>query len=311
MTERPFFSVIMPVYNRAAVVGRSIRSCLQQDFDSFEIVIVDDGSSDGTIDAVRSFNDPRIRLVVHERNRGRGPARNTGMAAARGQWLVFLDSDDELLPGALTTIHRRATAADSSIGGLRFMCVDESGTSPVPPHRDQVFEYEDYLRWLDEAVKVETLPCARAATFPLVQYADSHATERSYHLDLARAARVQACSDVVRRYHHDVADRITITTPERDLRYAPDEAEDARTVLVKHGEAIRRFAPRTYWFLLSHAMMSSFLAGRRLDGIRYALRAWRMTPFAPRLYAIPLVGLLGPRPLAQFKNLWRRTRAAA
>ncbi|HYC60599.1 MAG TPA: glycosyltransferase family A protein [Thermoanaerobaculia bacterium] len=311
MTDRPFFSVIMPVYNRAAVVGRSINSCVQQDFESFELVVVDDGSSDGTVDAIRSFKDRRIRLIAHERNRGRGPARNTGMAAARGEWLVFLDSDDELLPDALAAIHRRAIAADPSIGGLRFMCVDEEGISPVPAHRDEIFEYEDYLRWLDVAVKVETLPCARASTFPAVQYPDSHATERSYHLDLARASRVQACTDVVRRYHHDVADRITVTTPERDLRYAPDEADDAREVLRKHGDAMRRFAPRTYWFLLSHATMSSFMAGRRMDGVRYALRAGRITPFAPRLYAITLVGLFGPRRLAQLKNFWRRTRAAA
>lgn len=307
-SAQPFFSIIMPVYNRAAVVGRALQSCLSQSFASFEVVAVDDGSADDSVGVIRAVEDPRVRLIVHERNRGRGPARNTAMADASGTWFVFLDSDDELLPGALEIIHRRATAADASIGGLRFMCRDEEGTSPVPPHRDEIFDYEGYLRWLDIAVKQETLPCARATTFPAVQYADSHASERWYHLELARTSRVQACSEVVRRYHHDVPDRITVPVAARTLRYAADEADDARQVLARHGDALRRFAPQTYQQTLAAAATANFVAGRRLDGLRYAARAWRRVPFSPRLYVVVALGMIGRRPLAEMQAL--RARAA-
>lgn len=310
MTERPFFSIIMPVYNRAAVVGRAIGSCLSQDFRSFEIVAVDDASSDDSAAAIRAFSDPRVRLVVHEKNRGCGPARNTGMAAARGEWLVFLDSDDELLPGALEAIHRRAAAAGPEIGGLRFMCRDEHGTSPDPPYRNEVFAYEDYLRWLDVAVKQEALPCARASTFPGVRYTDSHTFERWYHLEMARNWRVQNCSDVVRRYHHDVADRLTIPTPERGLRYAPDLADDDREVLRVHGEALRRLAPATYRALLSEVTTASFMAGRRLDGLRHAARAWLLMPASPQLYAVVALGLVSRRLVAELKSLRARIQRA-
>jgi glycosyltransferase involved in cell wall biosynthesis len=309
MTTRPFFSIIMPVYDRAAVVGRALRSCLSQSFDSFEIVVVDDGSRDDSVAAVRSFTDPRVRLVLHERNRGQGPARNTAMSEARGEWLLFLDSDDELLPGALEAIHGRAVAADPSIGGLRFMCLDEEGTSPDPPHHDEVFEYEDYVAWLDRVVKQETLPCVRASTFPAVRYPDSRALERRYHLELARTSRLQACSDVVRRYHHDVADRLTVPVAERTLRMAPDEADDVREVLAGHGRALRRFAPRTYRQTLSFAATASFIAGRRLDGLRYAARAWPLMPFSPRLYVIVALGLIGRKTLAEAQAFHARTRA--
>lgn len=310
MSERPFFSIIMPVYNRAAVVGRALRSCLSQSFSSFEIVAVDDGSSDDSAAAIGAFDDPRVRLIVHEKNRGRCPARNTAMAVARGEWFVFLDSDDELLPGALETIHHRASAAGPEIGGLRFMCVDEQGTSPEPPHRDEVLDYEGYLRWLDRSVKQETLPCTRTSTFPAVQYADSHASERWYHLELARTSLVHACSNVVRRYHHDVADRITVPRPARSLRYAADEADDAREVLAVHGEALRRLAPRTYRMTLSAASTASFMAGRRLDGLRYAARAWRLMPFSPRLYALVALGVLGRKPVAEMQALRARIARA-
>ena len=81
----PFFSIIMPAYNREALIGRSIRSCLRQSFADFELVIVDDASGDGTVAAVEAFSDPRIRLLRHGRNQGRGPSRNMAMAAARGE----------------------------------------------------------------------------------------------------------------------------------------------------------------------------------------------------------------------------------
>jgi glycosyltransferase involved in cell wall biosynthesis len=306
MTERPFFSIIMPVYNRAAVVGRALRSCLAQSFDSFEVVAVDDCSTDDSVAAIESFGDPRIRLVRHEQNRGPGPARNTGMANARGEWLVFLDSDDELLPGALEAIHRRAIAVGPEVGGLRFMCLDERGTSPRPEHRDEIFDYEGYLRWCNASVlgdRQETLPCVRASTFPGVQYPDSRALERWYHLELARTTNLQACSDVVRRYHNDAGNRLTVPVAARTLRYAPAHAEDADRVLTVHGEAMRRFAPNFYRRTLSSAAVACFLAGRRMDGLRYTMKAWRFMPFAPRLYAIVVLGLLGPRAVAEMQVL--------
>jgi glycosyltransferase involved in cell wall biosynthesis len=310
LSERPFFSIIVPVYNRAAVVGRALRSCLAQSFSDFEIVVVDDASSDESVAVVRSFDDPRIRLIVHDVNRGVCPARNSGMAAARGEWFVFLDSDDELLPDALGAMHLRGAAASPDVGGLRFMCVDEHGPSPVPAHEDEVLDYEAYVRWIETAVRQETLPCVRASTFPAVRYADSRAFERSYHLDLARASRVQACRDVVRRYHHDARDPLTVPTAERSLRAAADNADDARNVLSEHGEALRRYAPRTYAATLATAATSSFMAGRRLDGLAYAARAWPRMPFSPRLYVTVALGLAGGRLLARTQELRARMRSS-
>jgi glycosyltransferase involved in cell wall biosynthesis len=313
MPPRPFFSIITPVYNRAPVVGRALRSCLSQSFASFEVVVVDDGSRDESVAAVRAFDDPRVRLIVHERNRGVCPARNTAMANARGEWLVFLDSDDELLPGALEAIHRCAIAAAPDVGGLRFMCMDERGTSPVPAHHGQIFDYEAYLRWCDAAIaggRQETLPCARASTFPAVQYPDSHALEQWYHLELARTTKVQACADVVRRYHHDVPDRLTVPVAETRLRYAADEAADLDRILTVHGEALRRFAPMLYRMTLSRAAAAHFLAGSRRGGIRRTMSAWRFMPFSPRLYAILFLGLLGARPVAKIQALRGRLTGA-
>src|SRR5579862_3104859 len=97
-TLLPFFSIVIPAYNRSVEIVRAVDSCLRQDFSDFEIVVVDDRSTDHTAEVVRRYNDVRINLICHAANRGVCPARNTGVSHANGQWIIFLDSDDELLP---------------------------------------------------------------------------------------------------------------------------------------------------------------------------------------------------------------------
>jgi glycosyltransferase involved in cell wall biosynthesis len=88
----PAVSVIIPAYNRVHCVAAAVESVFAQTFTDFEIIAVDDGSSDGTHDVLKSFGD-RIRLIRQE-NHGVSSARNTGVRAARGKWVAFLDSDD-------------------------------------------------------------------------------------------------------------------------------------------------------------------------------------------------------------------------
>jgi glycosyltransferase involved in cell wall biosynthesis len=97
----PEVSVVVKSYNHAAYVGETIRSVLDQSFQDFEIVVTDDGSTDGTADVVRGFVDPRIQLEVFEKNRGISAAMNATIARARGEFIAILNSDDFALPGRL------------------------------------------------------------------------------------------------------------------------------------------------------------------------------------------------------------------
>ncbi len=93
-------SIIIPVYNRAAVVGRAIESVLSQTYTDFELIIVDDGSTDQLSDTLEMFKDTRIRFV-HQPNRGVSSARNKGVEVARYDYIAFLDSDDEWMTDKL------------------------------------------------------------------------------------------------------------------------------------------------------------------------------------------------------------------
>lgn len=95
-------SVVIPLYNKEKTIEQSLRSVLGQEGCEFEVVVVDDGSTDNSVEQVKKINNPNIKLVSQP-NGGPGAARNTGAKAANGNWLVFLDADDELLPNALHT----------------------------------------------------------------------------------------------------------------------------------------------------------------------------------------------------------------
>ncbi|MFL0682749.1 MAG: glycosyltransferase family 2 protein [Algoriphagus aquaeductus] len=94
----PRFSVIIPSYNRAATLGRAIESVLHQSFPAFEVIVVDDGSTDQTRQLLESY--PQVTYYYKE-NQGVSAARNKGAELSEGDWLIFLDSDDELMPDAL------------------------------------------------------------------------------------------------------------------------------------------------------------------------------------------------------------------
>ena len=113
----PPVSVVIPAYNRAATIGAAIDSVLRQTFTDFELVVVDDGSTDGTLAAARAVTDPRLRVVAAPHNLGAAGARNLGVAEARGTWIAFQDSDDEWLPEKLARqMARLATPAPEGAG---------------------------------------------------------------------------------------------------------------------------------------------------------------------------------------------------
>ena len=95
--DNPMFSVVMPTHNRAHLLPRAIQSVLGQTLANWELIVVDDGSTDNTRQVVKRFDDPRIRYLYQE-NAGAAKARNLGAKESRADCIVFLDSDDEALP---------------------------------------------------------------------------------------------------------------------------------------------------------------------------------------------------------------------
>jgi glycosyltransferase involved in cell wall biosynthesis len=130
----PFFSVVIPVYNRAHLIGDTIQSVLLQTEQDFEIVVVDDGSKDDPGPVVATFADPRIRILKRA-NGGGGAARNTGIDAARGRFVAFLDSDDKFLPHHLADMRKLLEGTRNTGAYSRFIVDRGNGRTLLKPPR--------------------------------------------------------------------------------------------------------------------------------------------------------------------------------
>lgn len=134
------FSVVICTYNRAALVGNAVESVLRQSFEDFELIVVDDGSSDDTVDVLSRYEDPRL-VVVSRENGGLSAARNTGIAKASGRFVAFLDDDDEVLPQWLSGL---ASRLDESTGLVSCTCTEvnenRSSSEVLPATAHNVYD---------------------------------------------------------------------------------------------------------------------------------------------------------------------------
>jgi glycosyltransferase involved in cell wall biosynthesis len=131
--DNPFFSVVIPTYNRSNLLKRAIESVQRQTFKNFEIIVVDDHSTDSTSSVANSFSDPRLHYMMNKRAKGACGARNQGIFSAKGKWVAFLDDDDIWLPEKLMYQYNLAQKASKTVG---LICTDygiykEKITNPI------------------------------------------------------------------------------------------------------------------------------------------------------------------------------------
>lgn len=140
----PQVSIILPAYNAESSLAAALDSLLVQSLTDFEVLVIDDGSRDGTVDVAASYarNDSRIRLLQRDANGGAAAARNVGFRAATGKWLALLDADDTFSPGRLLSLVTRAEKEEADIiaDNLRFVSeAEEMISEPALKEGDPVF----------------------------------------------------------------------------------------------------------------------------------------------------------------------------
>lgn len=198
-------SVIISSYNRAATLPRAVDSVLRQTYDEWELIIVDDGSTDDTRGVLDRLIDPRIRICHHPSNRGVTAAKNTGLDQIRGDWFTTLDSDDEMVPDALELMVKCAERTGAT--AVTCNCVDSATgrLSGIGPTADGWLTPEQTARcrggyWgltktslLGDLRFDERLPGYEATVW----------------LKINRNARRYYCHRALLIYHTESADRVT------------------------------------------------------------------------------------------------------
>jgi succinoglycan biosynthesis protein ExoO len=134
MNETPLVSVIMANFNAARYVGAAIQSLMQQTVSSWELILVDDASTDGSVaEAHKAANgDPRIRIVRKRQNAGPGAARNHALDIARGRWIAIFDSDDLMAPRRLEHLLARADRDRAAMVADNLLLFSDSSPRPRP-----------------------------------------------------------------------------------------------------------------------------------------------------------------------------------
>ncbi len=291
LSASPRISVILPTYNRLAFLPRAINSVLDQSVHDLELIVVDDGSTDGTAEYIAAHDDPRVRYLPLAGNQGPAVARNRAVEMARGEWLAFQDSDDVWLPGKLAG--QLALAASA---GPDLVCVG-SGLQRKVGERTELWLWPidaqghvvrtEFLR--NGFAFLQSMLVRRQAIIDVGGF-DGAMPARSdfeFALRLQQAGSMQALSDIF---------VVSYETPGSVSLKLPAQREAAEYLLRKHAvvlESDRRIAA-AYWY---HLAKMEALLDHRWAAFRAAMASLLRWPFAPKAWALLIVAPAGSRAL--------------
>lgn len=280
----PAVSVIIPTYNRAQLVCRAIRSVLGQSYGDFEILVVDDASTDDTEAKVKALGDTRIRYLRQRENQDVSAARNRGMRAARGQFIAFLDSDDEWLPEKLELQLRVMRKAPQTVGlvytGEIARHDDGSERIRLPVHRGDVLEA---LLLLNITGAGSTSVLMRRDVVRVVGFFDETIPameDYDYWIRVARFYQFDFVNQPLVRYYEDQRGDRRSLLRESDMRARQHLFQKFRPELNRAGLA--------HHFLLASAKrrMKGIERADRLGALALVVRAMTLAPAEPLSYRL-------------------------
>ena len=279
----PKVSVIIITYNRARLLSRAINSVLSQTFTDFELIIVDDCSRDNTQEIISGFEDYRISQHRHRRNKGLSAARNTGIVNARGDFIAFLDDDDEWLPKKLqlqVSLLEASTPQVALVHGWHDSVRDSSGRlirNKRSMLAGDVFESLIALNGISPIVTA----LVRASVIREVGGFDeryAYGEDTNLICRISRRYHVALLPEVVVRVHNDHGySRQTDPTPENAARHV-----DFRRKHLKDFEDQLRDRPKAHASVLRQLAFSEILCLNRLAALLAYASAVKLDPIGAR-----------------------------
>jgi glycosyltransferase involved in cell wall biosynthesis len=264
----PRVSVILPTYNRAHLLPRAIESVLAQTHADFELIVVDDASTDETADVVAGINDARVSLYRLDANGGAAAARNVGLAHARGEFLAFIDSDDTWSPRKLEA-QMAAMARSSDRAGLCVCSITVHRGRETFTNRweDEEIHGEDALARIAGGIGYGTLSwlVRRRAIDDAGGFDGTLPRLQDYELTIriARAWNVRTLSESMATAN---------VQPDSLSSSARRYAEALEAILERHHDVFERF-PRGHSHMLFRAGKYHAIEGRRREAERWFRRA--------------------------------------
>ncbi len=295
-TDGPRVSVVIPAYNRADLLCRAIASVVAQDFSDFELLVIDDASTEDLRAVVERFGDPRLRCVRQPQNGGVATARNRGIVEARAPLVAFLDSDDEWLPGKLSVQVAAMDDAPPRVGLIHTGLIEKGsdGTDTVfePPASDNVWSgilHSNIVHYGTSSVMIRRDVIDTTGgfdeTLPAIEDWD-------LWIRIARFFEFRALPQPLMIYH-DEAPSEAVPDDKRSRDFASNMAA-RRMLMDRYGDELVRAGVLHRTHLDNARRHLEMDGGRQPDAIIHLLKAIRRKPGAPRLYAWLLFAGLPP-----------------
>ena len=309
------FSFVTPLYNKAPYIHATITSALAQTYHDFEVIVVDDGSTDGGAELVASIHDPRVQLV-RQANAGVSAARNCGIAIARGEWVSFLDADDWLHPEYLATLLEAAKAfPEADLVATDYVSQPHTEDDwpvlwSVPPGIPDVELIHDLpRRWMTGPVLCTSAVSVRRARLMLMQPCFAPGESAGEDLDLW--FRLAEQTPIALAHAPLMAYRIAVPgglSAQLTLELPPFMHRMRQRAL--SGALSRTQRESVLWFLAQTQVSSARWAlslGRRIEGLRWLVRG-RHAARSRRWWLTLAMALLIPAHLVDRWGNWRQRR---
>lgn len=273
--------VAITTFRRPEMVLAAIRSSLEQGDLLSKVIVVDDASGDDTPARIAQLGDPRVLLYVRQTNGGIGAARMDALDRSTAEWTVMLDSDQELLPGALRGLATLAEGADARVGilGARFRW-DTGAVTPerLPPKQ---IGYEERIWWSTQprSIGCDYLCCISRKVRERVKWSNERSglVDALFQLDAAKVAEAKFTQECLGYEKSDGPEGHTRGTVDHLLARRRKDAAGGvalcREILERHGPALRVHGKRLLAGILKQGAFAAALSGKRFLAARWALRA--------------------------------------
>jgi len=277
--NKPIFSIITPTFNRGFLLPRVWESLKNQTFQDFEWIIVDDGSTDNTKEIVSSFNAPMLVFEKFSQNRGVNAARNKGLDLAKGKYILYVDSDDLLLPNALEIFWKLWNEVPQDVGCIITRCLDLKTKKKIGflEKEKMYLNYEDIICerkifgeanacWKKEIIGKERLP------------EDIVGCESILWWRLAKKTKIFCCDVPTKLYSQTEEGRITST--DQMIKNARKMIKGYEILIQEHSNVWKKYCPERYCHYLNSLTLRNLFIGNKIEAKKWLKLSFKEKPFS-------------------------------
>lgn len=310
------FSVVIPLYNKAPYVGCAVQSVLDQSFTDFEVIVIDDGSSDQGAEIVRAMNAPQVR-VIHQANSGVSEARNVGISLAQGEWVAFLDADDWHHPDQLAHLVKAQTAWPEADAVASHYVRAADANHLWPPEQAAVVDLPDIElitdlpgRWMDSQSFCTSSIAIRRKRLdqmqPCFPRGEVQAEDLDFFFRLAEQTAVALVHAPLVVYRIGVSESLTT----KHFRIGVTKCIERMQERAYSGAMTLTQRKSALWFIAQHKLSLARLAlasGDRVQGLKWLLEG-RHAASGRRWWLTAAMTIFFPKALVSSWDRWRINR---